>query len=170
MGMRAARCARLWRKVTRWLSAGSQRNGTSGDTYLPAQQSTADKDILIHWLKARKLFTDDAVSLNLRLFNQATNGKKNKHPKTSQWWHMDRSSLLVSARGSERRGFMYWKPAQDALRRSRRPYVGPNKTRSSEHQCAECKSGSNEKMSTSTTSRQPHPYAAKPTWFHFCVG
>ena len=58
---------------------------------------TADKDVLIHWLKARKLFTDDAMSLNLRLFNQATNGKKNKHPKTSQWWHMDRSSLLVSA-------------------------------------------------------------------------
>jgi hypothetical protein len=58
---------------------------------------TAAKDVLLHWLKARKLFTDDAMSLNLRLFNQATNGKKNKHPKTSQWWHMDRSSLLVSA-------------------------------------------------------------------------
>lgn len=58
---------------------------------------TAAKDALLHWLKARKLFTDDAMSLNLRLFNQATNGKKNKHPKTSQWWHMDRSSLLVSA-------------------------------------------------------------------------
>ena len=59
--------------------------------------TTASKDVLIHWLKARKLFTDDAMSLNLRLFNQATNGKKNKHPKTSQWWHMDRSSLLESA-------------------------------------------------------------------------
>ena len=38
-----------------------------------------------------------------------------------------------------RRAFMYWKPAQDALRRSRRPYVGPNKNQKFEHQCAECK-------------------------------
>jgi DNA-directed RNA polymerase subunit RPC12/RpoP len=38
-----------------------------------------------------------------------------------------------------RRGFMYWKPAQDALRRASRPYVGPNKNQKFEYQCAECK-------------------------------
>ena len=37
-----------------------------------------------------------------------------------------------------RRAFMYWKPAQDALRRASRPYGGPDKRRKREFQCAEC--------------------------------
>ena len=34
---------------------------------------------------------------------------------------------------------MYWKPAQDALKRASRPYFGPDKRRKKEYQCAECK-------------------------------
>lgn len=56
---------------------------------------------------------------------------------THPLWSMGRYRTFV--RSAMRRAWLKWPPRFEALKRVRRPYVGPNKRQKFEFQCAHCR-------------------------------